>query len=203
VNTTATTPTAAQQAAARLREDARRERIRSNLPDTFGPFELPGGCWKLGMEDDSVLIVAAGTGWAGQMQVREHQGFGHGLAPGQTRDMNCASCIREDAAAEAAGLGPMHPEDPGEPDTAPALTELHTIAAALNANPMRAYSTWEADAQRMAALIAQLTHAGAIPEHDCPRQEFLEDPITEAYGVGGEMLHLIDCAVCDAEVGIR
>jgi hypothetical protein len=194
-----TASTAAQQAAARLREDARRERIRWNLTDLLGPVELPGGCWKLGFEDDSVLIVACGDGWAGQMQVREHHGFGHGLAPGQTRDLNCASCIREDAAAEAAGLGPMHPEDPGEPDSGPALTELHTIAARLNANPLHAYTTWEADSQRMAALIQQLTRAGVIPEHDCPVDQFLRDPITEAYGVGGEMAHLIRCAVCEAE----
>jgi hypothetical protein len=35
--------------------------------------------------------------------------------------------------------------------------------------------------------------------HDCPREAFLDDPITVAYGVGSEMLHLIPCAVCDAE----
>jgi hypothetical protein len=93
-------PTAAQQAAARLREDARRERIRSGLPDSYGPFEVSGGCWKLGFEDGSVLIVACGEGWQPNavMQVREHPGFGHGLRPGQAGDLNCASCIREDAA---------------------------------------------------------------------------------------------------------
>ena len=44
-----------------------------------------------------------------------------------------------------------------------------------------------------------------VDEHDCPRQAFLDDPITQAYGVGGEMLHLITCAVCDArehDVGV-
>lgn len=35
-----------------------------------------------------------------------------------------------------------------------------------------------------------------IPPHDCPREEFLDDPITVAYGVGSEMLHLISCPVC-------
>lgn len=35
--------------------------------------------------------------------------------------------------------------------------------------------------------------------HECPKDQFLNDPITVAYGVGGEMVHLIDCAVCDAE----
>jgi hypothetical protein len=34
--------------------------------------------------------------------------------------------------------------------------------------------------------------------HDCPRDAFLEDPITQAYGVGSEMLHLIRCPVCEA-----
>lgn len=37
----------------------------------------------------------------------------------------------------------------------------------------------------------------ADAEHDCPREAFLDDPITVAYGVGSEMLHLIACAVCD------
>jgi hypothetical protein len=55
--------TAAQLAAARLREDALRERVRAGLPDSYGPVDLPGGGWKLGMEDGSVLIVACGTGW--------------------------------------------------------------------------------------------------------------------------------------------
>ena len=50
-----------------------------------------------------------------------------------------------------AGLGPRHPQDPGQPD------------------------------------------------HDCPKQEFLDDPITRAYGVGAEMVALVPCAVCDAE----
>jgi hypothetical protein len=36
-------------------------------------------------------------------------------------------------------------------------------------------------------------------EHDCPKQAFLEDPITEHYGVGGEFVGSIPCAVCDAE----
>jgi hypothetical protein len=31
------------------------------------------------------------------MRVRHHHGFGHGLAPGTGWDMNCPSCIREDA----------------------------------------------------------------------------------------------------------
>jgi hypothetical protein len=55
--------TAAQLAAAKLREDAYHERVRAGLPDDYGPVNLPGGGWKLGMEDGSVLIVACGTGW--------------------------------------------------------------------------------------------------------------------------------------------
>jgi hypothetical protein len=33
--------------------------------------------------------------------------------------------------------------------------------------------------------------------HECPRTEFLNDPITIAYGVGGEMVHLVPCFICD------
>ncbi len=32
--------------------------------------------------------------------------------------------------------------------------------------------------------------------HDCPREAFLDDEITRAYGAGG-MVSLIDCPVCD------
>lgn len=97
-----TTPTAAMQAAARLREDARRERLRASLPDAYGPIELPGGCWKLGFEDGSVLIVACGDGFQpnATMRVREHRGFGHGLRPGEAGDLNCAACIREGLPAD-------------------------------------------------------------------------------------------------------
>jgi hypothetical protein len=35
-------------------------------------------------------------------------------------------------------------------------------------------------------------------DHACPRDAFLEDPITVAYGVGSEMVCLIDCPTCDA-----
>ena len=31
------------------------------------------------------------------MDVRYHKGFGHGLTPGQTQDLNCSSCQREKA----------------------------------------------------------------------------------------------------------
>jgi hypothetical protein len=34
--------------------------------------------------------------------------------------------------------------------------------------------------------------------HDCPRDHFLDDPITQEYGVGSEMLHLIRCEICEA-----
>jgi hypothetical protein len=37
------------------------------------------------------------------------------------------------------------------------------------------------------------------PDHDCPREAFLDDPITQAYCVGSEMVHLVACPVCDAE----
>lgn len=39
--------------------------------------------------------------------------------------------------------------------------------------------------------------------HDCPKEAFLQDPITEHYGVGAEMLHLITCKHCEAEEAAR
>jgi hypothetical protein len=46
---------------------------------------------------------------------------------------------------------------------------------------------------------------GLPPEagHDCPKQEFLDDPITRYYGVGAEMVALVSCPVCDAEEANR
>jgi hypothetical protein len=41
--------------------------------------------------------------------------------------------------------------------------------------------------------------AEQYPEHDCPKQQFLDDPIAAAYGVGSEMVGLIRCPVCDAD----
>lgn len=38
----------------------------------------------------------------------------------------------------------------------------------------------------------------ALQAHACAYDQFLDDPITVAYGVGSEMLHLVDCAGCDA-----
>ena len=35
--------------------------------------------------------------------------------------------------------------------------------------------------------------------HDCPREAFLDDPMTVASGMGSEMVGLIACPVCDAE----
>lgn len=48
-------------------------------------------------------------------------------------------------------------------DDDPAMTELAAIAAALNADPLHACSTWEEDARRMAQLIGQLTRRGVLP----------------------------------------
>lgn len=39
---------------------------------------------------------------------------------------------------------------------------------------------------------------GDPDDHDCPKANFLDDPITEAYGVGYEMVGLISCPVCEA-----
>lgn len=56
----------------------------------------------------------------GVMRVREHRGFGHGLRPGEDRDLNCPSCKREDNWAtrlqdETSGICPR-----------PELHNLHT-----------------------------------------------------------------------------
>jgi hypothetical protein len=40
-------------------------------------------------------------------------------------------------------------------------------------------------------------HCAALA-HDCPREAFLDDPITQAYGVGYEMVGLVRCPVCEA-----
>jgi hypothetical protein len=34
--------------------------------------------------------------------------------------------------------------------------------------------------------------------HECPREQFLDDPITRSSGVGAEMVNLISCRICDA-----
>lgn len=49
--------------------------------------------------------------------------------------------------------------------TTNALDELLAIAAALNANPMRAHTTWEADAQAMARLVEHLAVTGRLDMH--------------------------------------
>jgi hypothetical protein len=108
--------TSAQLAAARLRADALSERTRANLPDSLGPVDLPGGCWKLGFEDDSVLIVACGIGWAGQMRIREDAAPSACTQPcsvcgPEGCNPQCSVCAAEQADTSA-GLGPRHPEDP-------------------------------------------------------------------------------------------
>jgi hypothetical protein len=59
------------------------------------------------------------------------------------------------------------------------------------------------DLAEFLAVMDEVARTGAsapFPEsdHDCPKDEFLADPITRAYGVGSEMVSLISCAVCDA-----
>jgi hypothetical protein len=42
----------------------------------------------------------------------------------------------------------------------------------------------------------------SFPDHDCPIQQFLDDPITQYYGLGGDMDEwgpLLKCAVCYPE----
>jgi ssDNA-binding Zn-finger/Zn-ribbon topoisomerase 1 len=36
-----------------------------------------------------------------------------------------------------------------------------------------------------------------VADHDCPKDRFLDDPITQEYGVGGEMVALIRCHTCE------
>lgn len=36
-------------------------------------------------------------------------------------------------------------------------------------------------------------------DHDCPKQNFLDDPITQESGMGYEMLSMISCPVCDEQ----
>jgi hypothetical protein len=39
----------------------------------------------------------------------------------------------------------------------------------------------------------------ATNAHDCPKQAFMDDPITSHYGVGGDFVGNIACSVCDAQ----
>jgi hypothetical protein len=55
-------------------------------------------------------------------------------------------------------------------------------------------STAEASAD--ASLAAQEAYYASLA-HDCPREDFLEDPITVAYGVSG-MVSMVACATCEA-----
>jgi hypothetical protein len=113
-----------------------------------------------------------------------------------------------------AGLGPRHHEDPDryidgpepgdvipgteyeaggmydpEPEPCPSACSVCAASGFPGCSP-----ACEPCAAERAAYEAYL----ADTDHQCPREEFLNDPITVAYGVGAEMLHLVPCAVCDA-----
>lgn len=47
-------------------------------------------------DERGYLVLRRITTTPGGFRVREHQGFGHGLAPGTDRDLGCPSCTRED-----------------------------------------------------------------------------------------------------------
>lgn len=84
-----------------------------------------------------------------------------------------------------AGLGPRHHEDPAdEPDEA---SECAICVPGQCPGPDLCPG-WLGPTE---------------PGHDCPKQEFLDDPITRYYGVGSEMIALVPCAVCDAEEADR
>jgi hypothetical protein len=59
-------------------------------------------------------------------------------------------------------------------------------------SPGREYEIRKADAE------AAYGAADEIPEHDCPRQRFLDDPIAMEYKVASQVVGLIPCPVCDA-----
>jgi hypothetical protein len=112
-----------------------------------------------------------------------------------------------------AGLGPRHHEDPDRyidgpepgdvipgteyepggmydaPEPCPSACSVCAASGFPGCSP-----ACEPCAAERAAYEAYL----ADTDHQCPREEFLNDPITVAYGVGAEMLHLVPCAVCDA-----
>jgi hypothetical protein len=82
-----------------------------------------------------------------------------------------------------AGCGPLHHEDPGRYADEPDTPERDCVICPPGQCPGP-------------GLCGGSLHPD--PGHDCPKQEFLEDPITVAYGVGAEMVALVPCAVCDA-----
>ncbi|MBO0813821.1 MAG: hypothetical protein J2P30_01505 [Actinobacteria bacterium] len=60
----------------------------------------------------------------------------------------------------------------------------------------RAY--WMAQAEKGVMGPPDDTPGDAYPDHDCPKADFLDDPITVAYGVGGDFVGGIACPVCEA-----
>ena len=115
------------------------------------------------------------------------------------------------------GLGPMHHEDPdryadlpGEPERDCAICAPGQCPGSMcpgslapepcpgscgACGPRGCDPACQVCAAERAAYEAHL----ASLDHDCPRQEFLDDPITVAYGVGAEMIRLVPCAICDAQ----
>ncbi|HEX4399669.1 MAG TPA: hypothetical protein VH136_18665 [Trebonia sp.] len=84
-----------------------------------------------------------------------------------------------------------------EPDGTP------TYAFMMNARGEYEFRTGHAAAGHIGAVAEALMlirdEERYGPSHDCPKEAFLADPITSAYGVGSEMVGSIRCAVCDAE----
>jgi hypothetical protein len=120
-----------------------------------------------------------------------------GIHGDDTSSGRCATC---DAGR---GLGPMHPEDPGPPDLAELAEKAVRMAAGLREHVVA--ERW-LDAYAAADWLADLAaeaRTAVHDEHTCPKADFLDDPITTYYGVGPEMVGLINCAICDEREAAR
>jgi hypothetical protein len=112
-----------------------------------------------------------------------------------------------------AGLGPMHHEDPERyidgPDHGDVIPGTEYEPGGMYdgyADPCpSACSVCGPDGCDPACQVCAAENAAyeahlAATDHDCPREVFVNDPITRAYGESG-MAGLVPCAVCDAEAG--
>ena len=99
-----------------------------------------------------------------------------------------------------AGIGPMHHEDPDryadEPDE-PSECAICPPGQCPGPECPGWPGAPDADADEL------YQQYGGDLDHDCPKQEFLDDPITVAYGVGAEMIALVPCPVCDEQEAAR
>jgi hypothetical protein len=106
------------------------------------------------------------------------------------------------------GLGPMHHEDPDRYDG----PDHDDVIPGTEYEPGGMYDPepcpsgcsvcgpdgCDPGCQVCAAERAAYEAHLASLDHDCPREVFVNDAITEHYGVAG-MVSMIPCAVCDAQ----